>query len=81
MNKSDPVNELAAALASLTGGEPSLNYQDDWQTIAELVKRVETANKIVAEQNRLIADLFSRFVPEMEKPTVILGWDRAKDIP
>ena len=52
-----------------------MNYQDDWQTIAELVKRVETANQIVAEQNRLIAELFSHFVPEAEKSNVILSWN------
>ena len=57
-----------------------MNYQDDWQTIAELVRRVETANKIVAEQNRLIAELFSNFVPDEEKPTVILSWHKAGDI-
>jgi hypothetical protein len=54
---------------------------EDWQSVAELVRRVETANKIVAEQNRLLADLFSRFVPDDKKPTVILGWgQRSEDI-
>jgi hypothetical protein len=64
-----------------------MNYQDDWQTVAELARRLETAeaeliqrakasNKIIAQQTLLIAELFSRFVPELEKPTVILDWDR-----
>ena len=55
-----------------------MNYRNDWQTLAEIKKRKDVSDRIIAEQVRALAELFSKYVPEADKPTIILSWDEER---
>ncbi len=55
-----------------------MNFEQDWQIqmqLEELERRLVTANKIIAENNRLLAKVLGPLFPEDTK-TIILGFEQ-----